>query len=82
MSPTEAPDPTLDSWGRPIRPERFGVDRYTTCEYGCVRCQVHHRYGDPLFGPHLFHQSKHGYQSRRRTPAERILFVFLAAMAE
>jgi hypothetical protein len=75
-------DPNCNSWGVPLNPQNFGVDRDNTCEYGCVRCQTWHKYGDPLFGPHLADQSKHGYQTRRRTAAERILWDFLAAIAE
>lgn len=41
-------------------------------EYGCTVCQQLHREGsDPLFEPHLYHQSKHGWHY---VPKDRIYF--------
>ncbi len=48
----------------------------TVLHYGCVECQRYHRQFDPEFGPHLFRQSKHGYEHIRATPGEEIRVVF------
>lgn len=40
-------------------------------EYGCVKCQKHHRqYLDPEYDDHLFWQNKHGWRERPALPWE------------